>query len=441
MTSVQLNCRQFKWGMTGILLFSQHLPVELLVPYRDKALASPAASWYRWNNFIKLEITLTQDLLLENKSVWWLGEGGGGGLRRHLQAMESHSLSLSPCLSVSVSVSLSLSVFLSLSLFRSPSCPLSPYFPLSPMWRAFDERIIFCMPLLMNASPLPPPRILTRLLELSDDPQVIAVAAHDVGEYVRHYPRGKRYGLVVCCRCLLSLLLSAACWHRRHPPHVHFKCICIGPSSQLQPHTAFTDPLYIRQHLTPLSAFLFGWQEILNPPTVLWSLVLAVWPDPSSHFLCKCLLFWEIRIGTRPLGLPRGHFTMTRMSFSCSHCSLRFIMSHHLPQQMLYRIAEWDCPSFCSVFSNDHTHALWSPTPESFNFRQSHMWRYYAAVPSANSDRLDHTQRRCLAMCPLQLTVTFSLSLSLSLSLTLALTHSLLSHLGVEWSSSWGESS
>ncbi|KAK0141875.1 V-type proton ATPase subunit H [Merluccius polli] len=35
-------------------------------------------------------------------------------------------------------------------------------------------------------------KILTRLLELSDDPQVIAVAAHDVGEYVRHYPRGKR---------------------------------------------------------------------------------------------------------------------------------------------------------------------------------------------------------------------------------------------------------
>lgn len=37
-------------------------------------------------------------------------------------------------------------------------------------------------------------RILTKLLEVSDDPQVLAVAAHDVGEYVRHYPRGKRYG-------------------------------------------------------------------------------------------------------------------------------------------------------------------------------------------------------------------------------------------------------
>ena len=33
-------------------------------------------------------------------------------------------------------------------------------------------------------------------MEVSDDPQVIAVAAHDVGEYVRHYPRGKRYGIL-----------------------------------------------------------------------------------------------------------------------------------------------------------------------------------------------------------------------------------------------------
>ncbi|CAM9640952.1 V-type proton ATPase subunit H [Petromyzon marinus] len=35
-------------------------------------------------------------------------------------------------------------------------------------------------------------KILTRLLERSEEPQILAVAAHDVGEYVRHYPRGKR---------------------------------------------------------------------------------------------------------------------------------------------------------------------------------------------------------------------------------------------------------
>lgn len=35
-------------------------------------------------------------------------------------------------------------------------------------------------------------KILIQLLETSTDPKVLAVAAHDVGEYVRHYPRGKQ---------------------------------------------------------------------------------------------------------------------------------------------------------------------------------------------------------------------------------------------------------
>lgn len=54
--------------------------------------------------------------------------------------------------------------------------------------------MVFCgldRPPCLNAFPFFK-RILTRLLEVSDDPQVIAVAAHDIGEYVRHYPRGKR---------------------------------------------------------------------------------------------------------------------------------------------------------------------------------------------------------------------------------------------------------
>ncbi|PIO56877.1 v-ATPase subunit H, partial [Teladorsagia circumcincta] len=34
-------------------------------------------------------------------------------------------------------------------------------------------------------------KILIRLLESSQDPLILCVAAHDVGEYVRHYPRGK----------------------------------------------------------------------------------------------------------------------------------------------------------------------------------------------------------------------------------------------------------
>lgn len=34
-------------------------------------------------------------------------------------------------------------------------------------------------------------KILIHLLEVSKEPVVLSVAAHDLGEYVRHYPRGK----------------------------------------------------------------------------------------------------------------------------------------------------------------------------------------------------------------------------------------------------------
>lgn len=36
-------------------------------------------------------------------------------------------------------------------------------------------------------------RTLVHLLEKSADPVVLAVACYDIGEYVRHYPRGKQY--------------------------------------------------------------------------------------------------------------------------------------------------------------------------------------------------------------------------------------------------------
>lgn len=36
-------------------------------------------------------------------------------------------------------------------------------------------------------------RILIHLLETSKDPLVLSVASFDIGEYVRHYPRGKQY--------------------------------------------------------------------------------------------------------------------------------------------------------------------------------------------------------------------------------------------------------
>ena len=35
-------------------------------------------------------------------------------------------------------------------------------------------------------------RTLIRLLKESSDPNVLAVAAHDIGQYVKHYERGKK---------------------------------------------------------------------------------------------------------------------------------------------------------------------------------------------------------------------------------------------------------
>ena len=35
-------------------------------------------------------------------------------------------------------------------------------------------------------------RILVKILKESDDPTVLAVAVHDIGQYVKHYERGKK---------------------------------------------------------------------------------------------------------------------------------------------------------------------------------------------------------------------------------------------------------
>jgi len=44
-------------------------------------------------------------------------------------------------------------------------------------------------------------RILINLLKNAQDPIVLAVAAHDLGQYVKHYDRGKKY---VECFVLLT---------------------------------------------------------------------------------------------------------------------------------------------------------------------------------------------------------------------------------------------
>ncbi|VDP88540.1 unnamed protein product [Schistosoma mattheei] len=35
-------------------------------------------------------------------------------------------------------------------------------------------------------------KMLVRLVELGTDPLTLSVAVHDIGEFVRHYPRGKQ---------------------------------------------------------------------------------------------------------------------------------------------------------------------------------------------------------------------------------------------------------
>ncbi|KAI2797809.1 V-type proton ATPase subunit H [Blomia tropicalis] len=51
-------------------------------------------------------------------------------------------------------------------------------------------------------------KILVRLLEASRDPLVLSVAAHDLGEYVRHYPRGKVVAENLGGKQLVMLLLT-----------------------------------------------------------------------------------------------------------------------------------------------------------------------------------------------------------------------------------------
>ncbi|XP_071804239.1 V-type proton ATPase subunit H-like isoform X2 [Asterias amurensis] len=51
-------------------------------------------------------------------------------------------------------------------------------------------------------------KILTRLLETSKDPLVLCVSAHDIGEYVRHYPRGKNVVEQLGCKHLVMSYMT-----------------------------------------------------------------------------------------------------------------------------------------------------------------------------------------------------------------------------------------
>ncbi|PAV75314.1 hypothetical protein WR25_18481 isoform C [Diploscapter pachys] len=66
---------------------------------------------------------------------------------------------------------------------RSGRLQWSPVHKSDKFWRENAPRF--------NEKPFDIVKILIRLLETSHDPLIQCVAAHDIGEYVRHYPRGK----------------------------------------------------------------------------------------------------------------------------------------------------------------------------------------------------------------------------------------------------------
>jgi V-type H+-transporting ATPase subunit H len=51
-------------------------------------------------------------------------------------------------------------------------------------------------------------KILIKLLETSKDPLILCVAVHDLGEYVRHYPRGKTLIETLGGKTLVMAMLS-----------------------------------------------------------------------------------------------------------------------------------------------------------------------------------------------------------------------------------------
>ena len=61
-------------------------------------------------------------------------------------------------------------------------------------------------------------KILVRLLDTSKESLVLSVAAHDIGEYVRHYPRGKQYVLIhLCSQSLQGQVLCELFGRALHP--------------------------------------------------------------------------------------------------------------------------------------------------------------------------------------------------------------------------------
>ena len=78
---------------------------------------------------------------------------------------------------------------------RSGRLEWSPVHKSEKFWRENSQRL--------NEKNYELLKILTKLLDTSQDPLILSVSAHDIGEYVRHYPRGKRVLETLGCKELV----------------------------------------------------------------------------------------------------------------------------------------------------------------------------------------------------------------------------------------------
>lgn len=62
----------------------------------------------------------------------------------------------------------------------------------SSMTKIMNNSSDFSIYLIYSSSDIFLSRTLIKVLKESSDPTVLAVAAHDVGQYVKHYERGKK---------------------------------------------------------------------------------------------------------------------------------------------------------------------------------------------------------------------------------------------------------
>ncbi|XP_068735058.1 V-type proton ATPase subunit H-like [Montipora capricornis] len=83
---------------------------------------------------------------------------------------------------------------------RSGRLEWSPVHKSEKFWRENAQRL--------NEKNFELLKILTRLLEKSTDPTILAVAAHDTGEYVRHYPRGKHVLENLGCKVMVMKMMT-----------------------------------------------------------------------------------------------------------------------------------------------------------------------------------------------------------------------------------------